>query len=165
VPLYLSFDSLSCPQYFALQIKTSTFLWVVEVEESLESLCDSLHFNVSHLTRPDIQDLAGFIHGNVRSREGAPTTATLLVCSGILLCGSCLAIGFGDCAAYYSGAGEDDLCDDAVGLAVLDGVYERMRRPDDAPLRCGYNSVETQCQAQVSGGGARLRLSTEVASD
>lgn len=65
VALYLPLDPLSCPQDLALQIETATLLWVIQVKQSFESLCDCFQLNVSHLSWPHIQDLAGLIHGDV----------------------------------------------------------------------------------------------------
>ena len=122
--LHLSLYPLSCPQYFALQIETSALLRIVQVEQPLESLRDSLYFNVSHLSGAHVQDLAGFVHGDVRRREGATAASTTLAGGCIFLRRGGLTIRFGDGATYYSSAGEDDLCYYAVGLYVLvaDGV-------------------------------------------
>jgi hypothetical protein len=119
VPLYLPFDPLSRPQYLALQIEAAALLRVVDVEQPLKALGDDVHFYIAHLARPDVQNTARFVHGDVRGGEGVPPAATALARGGIFLRGGGLLVRGGDGAAYNPGAGEDDLCYYAVGLEVL----------------------------------------------
>jgi hypothetical protein len=150
MPLYLPLDPLSCPQYLALQIETPALLRIVDVKQPLESFRDGLYLDVSHLPGPNVEDLAGLVHGDVRGREGATATSAILASGCILLgCGG-LAVGFGDGATYYPGAGEDDLCYYAVGLGMLAG-FSTKHFGVNVPLRCEIEEQkrETGCRLPV----------------
>ena len=122
MPLQLPLYPFSRPQNLTLQIETPALLRIVHVEQPLKPLRNSFYFDVPHLARPNVLDLAGFVHGDVRGREAATAPSAILAGGCEFLRGGGLTVGFGDCAAYYPGAREDDLCYYAVGLGMLDGV-------------------------------------------
>ena len=108
MPLDFPLNPLSCSQNLALQIETAALLRIIQVEQPLEPFCDCFQLNVAHLSWSDVQDLAGFVHGDVRSREGAATSTALTGCC-IFLGGGGLTVRLGDGTPYYSGTGKDDL--------------------------------------------------------
>ena len=128
VPANLALDALPRAQDLALQVEAAALLGIVEVEQALEALGDELEVDLAHLGGADVEDLAGLVHGDVGRGKGA--AAVLLVGGGVLLRGGGLLVGFGDGAAYYSGAGEDDLGYYAMGLQALvwDGVKTQTDR-------------------------------------
>jgi hypothetical protein len=125
MPLHLPLNPLSRPQNLTLQIKTASLLRIIQIKQPLKPFGNSLHFDVAHLARSDVEDAAGLVHGDGggEGRGGAG-----VVCRGVFLgCGG-LPVGFGDGAAEDAGAGEDDLGYYAVGLGggldevVVEGV-------------------------------------------
>lgn len=98
LPLQFALNPFSRSQNFTLQVERTALLGIVQVKQSLESLCDSLCLYYASLARADVQDLAGLVHGDVGAREGAATAASG-ICGGILLrCGG-LTVRFGDGAS------------------------------------------------------------------
>lgn len=83
--LYFALDAFSRPEDFALQIETAAFLRIVQIKESLEAFCDLFELNVAHLAGPDVEDLAGFVHGDIGAGKGTSTPAIALVGSSELL--------------------------------------------------------------------------------
>jgi hypothetical protein len=85
MPLYLPLNPFSRSQNLALQIETPALLRIVQIEQPLEPLGHSLYLDVAHLPGPDVQDLAGFVHGDVRGREGTTAASAILAGGCVLL--------------------------------------------------------------------------------
>jgi hypothetical protein len=113
MPLHLPLNPLARSQNLTLQIKTSALLRIIQIKQPLKPFGYSLHLDIAHFARPDVEDAAGLVHGDVGA-EGR--RCGRVVGGGVFLGSGGLTVGFGDGAAEDARAGEDDLGYYAVGL-------------------------------------------------
>lgn len=123
LPLRLSslhLNPFTGPQNLTLEIKTATFLWIVEVEQFLESFHDLFDIGFAALRWFDVEDATGFVESQTAGCEGVGGSSVAFGCfGGVFGRGGGLSVGFGEGAAEDAGAGEDDLGDYSVGLDWL----------------------------------------------
>lgn len=112
--------SLPSPQHLALQVETSTFAGIVDVEQLLEALHHILHVCFAPLWRLHVQDLAGFVEretGGCEVADGSRAGLRSLLC--VFLRRRSLSPCFCDGAAEDSGADDDDLSYYPMRLAQI----------------------------------------------
>lgn len=116
----LQLDALPGAQDLALEVETAAVGGFVGVEEPFEAGHDVLHVCLAGLRGPHVEDLAGFVEGEAVGGEGDEAGrgrggggAGLF---GVLGGGGGLAPGFGEGTTEDTGADDEDLGYDAVGL-------------------------------------------------
>ena len=109
-----------------MKVKAASLFRIIDVVQFLESFHHSFHVGRATLRRLDVEDLDGLVEGHAGGEAGAAggcDVAVLGLGARVFAAGLCLLVGFAEGAGENTGADEDDLGDESVGLggAVLAG--------------------------------------------
>lgn len=101
----------------ALEIETAAFLGIVHIKQLFEPFHDLFDIRLTGLRGLGVEDAAGFVEGQTGGGKGVGGTGVALRGLGSIFGrGRGLSVGFCEGSTEDSGAGEDDLADDAMGL-------------------------------------------------